>query len=115
MLKAFKAFDTTGMQGKDIASLGAHTMLREASNMGWGSATAWGAGGGAVYGGIEGALSYDGSFMSGAVHGAMVGAAGGAGFRAASGLYAKSAGGQVADINGRFAWKNFADGWSTTK
>ena len=104
----------SSLGGKDTASLGVHNSLLQMSGMSYGSATAWGAGLGGAYGGIEGGLSYDGSFLGGAVHGAMVGAAGGAGARFASGLYAKGSGGAVGNANGRFTWKNFSDGWSST-
>ena len=102
----------SALKGKSQISLGAHNSLLQMGQMSYGSATAWGAGVGATYGGIEGAMSYDGSFFGGAVHGAMVGAAGGAGGRFASGLYTTGSKGVVGDAKGRFAWKHFGDGWT---
>ena len=108
-------------KGMEQISYGAHNSLLQGSTLSYGAASAWGAGAGAVYGGIDGALSYDGSFLGGAVHGAMVGGVAGAAFRGASGIYATGAGQGALKGSGafpssmtptKFAWKNFADGWS---
>lgn len=86
---AFKNVSTTGLTGSEKLSLGAHnSLLQIASNGGYATSSAWGAGIGAAYGGIDGAFSYDGSFFGGAFHGAMTGAAGGAGLKFAADSYA---------------------------
>lgn len=115
MINPFKGVESAwrSLDGKNALSLGAHNTIKQASQMSYGSASAWGAGIGAAYGGVEGALSYDGSFLGGAFHGGMVGAVGGVGLRGAAGLYNKGAAGATTG-NSRFAWKNFSDGWNAT-
>lgn len=101
---------------KSAFGAGAHNTMIQGAAMSYGSATAWGAGIGATYGGIDGALSYDGSFLGGAVHGGMVGAAGGALFKGGAGMYTTGAGAKAGAYDGgTFAWKNISNGWSAGK
>ena len=100
---------------KSAFGAGAHNTMIQSAAASLGTHAAWGAGVGATYGGIEGAISYDGSFLGGAVHGAMVGGVGGAAFKGLTGLYTKGAGataGQAYKQGETFAWKNISNGWS---
>lgn len=99
---------------KSAFSNGAHNTMLQHAAMSYASSSAWGAGIGAAYGGLDGALSYDGSFFGGAIHGGMVGAAAGLGARGISGMYQKGSGlaAGTADTRGRFAWANIGKGWN---
>lgn len=95
-LSAFRNIEPDVLKGLGSGQkvgLGVHNSLLQmgGSAFGYGSASAWGAGAGAAYGAIDGGLSYDGSILGGAFHGAMLGAAGGAGLKFASETYAKGA------------------------
>ena len=115
-LSAFRNIEpdfVKGLSSGQKVGLGIHNSLLQMgdSAFGYGSASAWGAGAGAVYGAIDGGLSYDGSILGGAFHGAMLGAAGGAGLKFASETYAKGAVGSNWATESGGAFRN---AWSPT-
>lgn len=125
MINPFGRIETKGAFSGAKLSMGLHDTLLQTGSVGLGASAAWGAGIGATAGGINGAMSYDGSFLGGAVHGAMVGSIGGMGARFAANTYAKGAfhGATESVVNGvfpaqqggKFNWSNFSTGWSGPK
>lgn len=122
MISPFGRIETKSAFNGAKVSMGLHDTLLQAGSVSLGGAAAWGAGVGATIGGVNGAMSYDGSFLGGAIHGGMVGAVGGMGTRFAANTYAKGAfnGAAGSVVNGafpaqqgaKFNWGNFATGWS---
>ena len=91
----------------DAISAFSNNALVGVGSMGYGGAAMAGAGIGAVAGGINGGMSYDGTLMGGAFRGAAMGAGGGAAFRFAGGTYLKGMGGAGGmGTKGREAYMN---------
>lgn len=114
-LSAFKNINKDLVDGLSSSGqkvgLGIHNSLLQMGNTTYSTAGAWGAGIGAAYGAIDGGLSYDGSILGGAFHGAMLGGAAGAGLRFAGETYGNGA------ISSEFAsgkLGSFANAWTPT-
>ena len=115
MFNAFKGIDkgfVEGLGSGQKISLGVHNSLLQLGNSsGFSNSMMTGAGAGAIYGGVNGAFSYDGSILGGAFHGAMLGGVGGAGLKFAADTYARGAIGSGFASGAKGTFKNE---WNTT-